>query len=211
MKNLADDYKEYPDPRDGIYEDLKVINDATTLDDEWVWLIIDVLLVLPYKISRRVLKNVTFCFASSSHYFTVNWETIIEKKDTRTEIKLREPNWWAGVYDLGNNRLRIRDQEHIILLMSEEINTEEQIERAKTTIAHEIAHYVLGHDRGPKDDYTINREREADKLIQKWGFKPAYTEEMYKQYDQKAEFIKKQREKSKRDTNRRKNPRETEG
>ena len=209
MKNLADDYKEWEDPYEGIYKDLKVMNDAATVKDEWVWLIIDVLLVLPYKISRRVLKNVTFCFASFSCYFTSNWQKTIKKEDIKPEAISKELKWRTGVFDLGNERLLIRGQEHIILLMSEEINTEEKIERAKSTIAHEIAHYILGHEFGLNP--TVNAEREADKLIEKWGFKPVYTEKMYKRYDWIAEFNKRQREESKRGAHGRKNSRETEG
>ena len=47
-------------------------------------------------------------------------------------------------------------------------------------VAHEIAHHVLNHCKQELDG-TIksirNQEREADDLIEKWGFKRIYTED----------------------------------
>jgi predicted SprT family Zn-dependent metalloprotease len=38
-------------------------------------------------------------------------------------------------------------------------------------IAHEIAHAFLKHNSGPSNP---NKEKEADDLIESWGFKRAY-------------------------------------
>ncbi len=50
------------------------------------------------------------------------------------------------------------------------------------TIAHEIAHFILGHGRFNKDvKPRENTEKEADDLAKKWGFKhegQTYTEEL---------------------------------
>lgn len=48
------------------------------------------------------------------------------------------------------------------------------------TVAHEIAHFVLGHYK-PKRLSDGKIEREADKLIEKWGFKRVY--KSYKQFE----------------------------
>ena len=45
-------------------------------------------------------------------------------------------------------------------------------EEMRITVAHDIAHFILGHHKngggGPE------KEKEADDLIEKWGFKRAY-------------------------------------
>ena len=43
------------------------------------------------------------------------------------------------------------------------------------TIAHEIAHLYLWHDR-IQEGYSRKHKREADKIIAKWGFNECYTE-----------------------------------
>lgn len=44
------------------------------------------------------------------------------------------------------------------------------------TVAHEIAHYILGHDLdGVSEDYSENNiEKAADDLTENWGFGRAY-------------------------------------
>lgn len=45
----------------------------------------------------------------------------------------------------------------------------------RNMIAHEIAHFILGHLRFKKNCKSSEiREREADDLAVKWGFKPEY-------------------------------------
>jgi hypothetical protein len=46
--------------------------------------------------------------------------------------------------------------------------------RRMDLIAHEVAHFVLGHTEGGKS------ERMADALSEKWGFKPIYRERDYR-------------------------------
>jgi hypothetical protein len=50
--------------------------------------------------------------------------------------------------------------------------------RKRTTIAHEIAHFILRHDTGRAKRHD-SAERKADDLCEKWGFGRAY-----KNYDQ---------------------------
>ena len=48
-------------------------------------------------------------------------------------------------------------------------------EDKKSIVAHEVAHFILGHHKtggGPE------KEREADDLIEKWGFKRAYANKL---------------------------------
>ena len=51
--------------------------------------------------------------------------------------------------------------------------------RKMDVIAHEIAHFVLGHHKLENCSNPKN-EKEADDLIEKWGFKRVYKE--YKQF-----------------------------
>ena len=52
------------------------------------------------------------------------------------------------------------------------------------TIAHEIAHFILGHNK-PKKRSDGKIEREADNLTEKWGFKRAYTKEQYLDFEKR--------------------------
>jgi len=42
------------------------------------------------------------------------------------------------------------------------------------TIAHEIGHYVSGHDKVECKTKSMEKEMEADNLAVKWGFKKPY-------------------------------------
>lgn len=54
------------------------------------------------------------------------------------------------------------------------------IHNKMSTVAHEIAHFILGHK---KEDYDSESERKADNLIKKWGFKRTYKESEYKWFE----------------------------
>lgn len=58
----------------------------------------------------------------------------------------------------------------IILNFSEMEKDRLSESRMMDTIAHEIAHFVLGHLIAG----GAEQEREADNLIEKWGFRRAY-------------------------------------
>ena len=51
-------------------------------------------------------------------------------------------------------------------------------------ITHEIAHFILNH-YGNEKISKENKERDADNLTEKWGFKKAYTEKQYKEIERK--------------------------
>jgi len=51
--------------------------------------------------------------------------------------------------------------------------------RQMDTVAHEIAHFILDNIGGSSK--PGNGEKETDDLIEKWGFKRAYTEEEWKE------------------------------
>lgn len=40
------------------------------------------------------------------------------------------------------------------------------------TVAHEFAHVLLGHGEAVDLDDSLKQERDADLLIQKWGYAP---------------------------------------
>lgn len=61
-------------------------------------------------------------------------------------------------------------EQAFILLNFTRVKDEEKMD----TIAHEIAHYILGHDISG----DLSAEKDADDLTEKWGFKRAY-----KKYD----------------------------
>lgn len=63
--------------------------------------------------------------------------------------------------------------------MRNEGNTESDM---MDTVAHEVAHFILGHYRGSIDSDPKD-ERRADDLTEKWGFKRAYKESEYKWFE----------------------------
>lgn len=51
----------------------------------------------------------------------------------------------------------------------------------RDTIAHEIAHFILGEGGYTTDRYA---ERKADDLVEKWGFNRTYNEEQLKEFEE---------------------------
>lgn len=73
----------------------------------------------------------------------------------------------GGAYGSG---LAMPHSELKILINFAEMEKDElDKEDMRTTVAHEVAHFILGHEGGGREN-----EKEADDLIEKWGFKRAY-------------------------------------
>ena len=82
-----------------------------------------------------------------------------------------------AVGTLGRLQTPLPFQDFIILNFSKMKKGEEM-----DTIAHEIAHFILGHASKMNSG---GFEREADDLTEKWGFKRNYKEEDYKKMEKK--------------------------
>jgi hypothetical protein len=71
------------------------------------------------------------------------------------------------------------DKKVIIVLALRCIKTKKQRYNA---IAHEIAHFILGHHNQP-DKPPREKEMEADAKIVMWGFKPEYKSYDFQEYN----------------------------
>jgi len=125
---------------------------SNLIDIENSLLICKVLKKLPKGIREKIINEVMFLH-------TVTWGTVmclhLQKSLNEKEIKEKEAEF----------------KKAIILLNFKGVRKEEN---KMSTIAHEIAHIILGHHEieGSTDKY---KERQADDLTEKWGFKRNYT------------------------------------
>lgn len=159
MKN--DKFDDWDNSLEGILYSLKVVNSETYDDDNAKLLISKTLIKLPIKIRKKVLENVMFIFSyaagtSLSLFFR---KPIIKSKEFGEYIEFEQP---------------------IIILNFKEMKKGTEMD----VIAHEIAHFILGHNNQEKRG-NGKIEREADNLTEKWGFKKSYTEEQYKDFERK--------------------------
>jgi len=139
-------YEKWEKSIEGICYNLGVIGEVTYEDTEHKLIIAKTLQKLPKKIREKVLDDVLFVFTSC--YGTVR-ELYFPIPPKTKEIR----------------------KSLIILnfaLMKNEKRTESDM---MDTVAHEIAHFILGHVI-LHDDFLC--ERKADDLSESWGFKRAY-------------------------------------
>ncbi len=155
-----------------IYDNLYILNETPIEDTEYIELIIKTIQRLPIRIRKRVLNNVRFILINATTYGAcrgLNFNEVV------TDVK-----------KIGKGYL-VRKRIHLILL---NFYAMEQNKKSKKymmkVIAHEIAHYILGHSHMSKRGRP-NNERDADDLIEKWGFKRFY--KTYKQSLRKNEPI----------------------
>lgn len=155
FKNIHD-YEKWENSIEGVMYQLKVIGDTTSQDEKDKFLIAKTLLKLPKKIRERVLDEVAFIVLTVQgaiwNYFTVK---SIEKKDLKK---------------IGKHYFVEIEQPLIILNFD---NMRKSKNDRMVTVAHEIAHFILGHYKAEKR-HSKNNEKEADDLIEKWGFQRAY-------------------------------------
>ena len=132
--------------KEEIMYNLRIIGDVTIDDEKYKKILLETLLKLPEEIREKILDEVLFIF-TSAYGTTFNLFFPIPPKKQAIEQKC------------------------IILnpaLQEKEKKTDEGIQ---DTIAHEIAHIVLDHFGSSDPEF----EKEADDVIETWGFKRAYT------------------------------------
>jgi len=138
----AKKFEEWQESLEGVMYELKVLGPtATIVEDKYVRLVAETLLKLPKKVRRKVLDEAYFIVVAGYH-------GRVEK-----------------LHFIMNSEMPV-----ILLNFSEMEKDGLSESRMMDTVAHEIAHFVLGHMVAG----GAEREKEADDLIEKWGFRRAY-------------------------------------
>ena len=141
-------WKEFEDSKEWISYELKIYGDEFVEYDKYRDLIVETLQKIPKDERDNVLIDAIFM-------------VVIDYGQVRS---LHIPN------PKGNKMI---EQPVILLnfaLMEKESCSEYYM---MDVVAHEIAHFSLGHHETKSKNKTewMNREKEADDLIEKWGFK----------------------------------------
>jgi len=126
------------------------------------------LLKLPKKIREKVLDEVMFIIVGGwqGHGTRLLFNEAVNEKDTKR---------------IGD-RIYIQVKKPVIFLDFSKMKRESK-SRKMDTIAHEIAHFILGHGGVTNDEEA---ERKADDLSEKWGFKRVY--KSYKKFENGYKF-----------------------
>lgn len=160
------EFEKWEDSIDGVLYDLGVLGDVTTEDENNKVIIAKTLLKLPKKIRRKISDEVIFILMTvSGTVYKVRFTKIIKKKEFKEMIE-----------NEGKKENYLIEIEQPLIYLNFDNRMKE--EQKMNTIAHEIAHFILGDYPGnfpaPKRPKRYNIEKAADDLIKKWGFNRVY-------------------------------------
>jgi hypothetical protein len=149
---------EYENSLEGILQHLRIWGEAATEDKENKGIIAETLLKLPYKARRETLSEVVFVIVTAHGLTTKATFSIVLSKG---DIKQKGETYHTTI-------------EHPLIVLN--FKTRMSKSRKMDTIAHEIAHFILGHHkvRNLTNQRKIANERKADDQAEKWGFKRSY-------------------------------------
>ena len=149
---------EYENSLEGILQHLRIWGEAATEDKENKGIIAETLLKLPYKVRMETLSEVVFVIVTA-HGLTTKaiFPIVLSKGDIKQK---------------GETYHTIVEHPLIILNFKKRMSKSRKMD----TIAHEIAHFILGHHKthNPTKKRRNINERKADDLAEKWGFKRCY-------------------------------------
>jgi hypothetical protein len=163
------EHEEWRDSIEGVLYDLMTFGKATVEEEKDVYIIAKTLLRLPKDVRDKVLDEVCFIIAheqAAAPFKVFIGSFVINKLASTGKIDLsREEDPLV--------RLSVIEDIAMYFILLNFAAMEGMTEDDKMSIiAHEIAHFVLGHNSySPKER---NAEKEADDLAEKWGFKRAY-------------------------------------
>jgi hypothetical protein len=149
---------EYENSLEGILQHLRIWGEAATEDKENKGIIAETLLKLPYKARRETLDEVVFVIVTAHGLTTkATFPIVLSKGD----IKQKGKTYQTII-------------EHPLIVLN--FKTRMSKSRKMDTIAHEIAHFILGHHkiRNLTNQRKIINEQKADDQAEKWGFKRCY-------------------------------------
>ncbi|MBU4308804.1 MAG: hypothetical protein KJ566_03340 [Nanoarchaeota archaeon] len=149
---------------DGVLDNMKVLGAEVTIE-ELRGVVAKTLLKLPKKIREKVLDEVVFILMGSGCAGTI--DQLCFTKFTKDAQDKKE---WGDGFSLSFTQ-------PLILLNFSEMKKGKEMD----LIAHEIAHFILGHIPNPLKNFPV--EREADDLTEKWGFERNYKEKDYKKFE----------------------------
>lgn len=150
-KNRLNSFKE-------VASKLKIFGNILAEDSKYKGFIIECLLRLPFEIKERVLNEATFIMFSENSLGHVFKMRIVENSPTAEKI--------------SDGKTVVCAHEIPVILLNFGSMKKSTKARIMTTIAHEIAHFILGHS--PASPIEGNDDKEADDLCEKWGFGRAY-------------------------------------
>lgn len=149
---------EYENSLEGILQHLRIWGEAATEEKKNKDIIAETLLNLPYKARRKTLDEVVFVIVTAHGLTTkATFPIVLSKGDIKQK---------------GETYHTIIEHPLIVLNFKKRMNKSSKMD----TIAHEVAHFILGHHKTlnhTKKRRSIN-ERKADDLAEKWGFKRRY-------------------------------------
>jgi Zn-dependent peptidase ImmA (M78 family) len=138
---------------EGVFDNLSVWGETTIEDERNRVFIAKTLLKLPAKVRRKVLDEVIFVHTTAhGTIFKGLFTKPLDEKELRKVKKDQS----------------VSIENSLIILNFKGVKDSEKMD----IIAHEIAHYILGHDTIGNEDE--DSEKTADDLTEKWGFKRAY-------------------------------------
>ncbi len=149
---------EYENSFEGVLNHLRIWGEAATEDEKNKGIIAETLLKLPYKVRRKTLDDVVFVIVTEQGMTAkATFPIVLSKGD----LKKKGETYHTTI-------------EHPLIVL----NFKKRIikSRKMDTIAHEIAHFILGHHKthNPTKKRRNINERKADDLAEKWGFKRCY-------------------------------------
>ena len=147
-------WRKFEDSLEGILYELNLIGDAYADNEDYRILIAKTLMKIPKDVRDKTLIEVTFI--------------VDENLGLAFNLHLMNPK--------GKKII-----DHPFILLNLLAMREESKSFRMDVIAHEIAHFFLGHYKTPSKNLNefLKREKEADGLIVEWGFNRT-NEEAYK-------------------------------
>lgn len=160
IRQQQEEFDKQQNSIEGILYDLNILGEFSLEDELNKKIIAETLQKLPKKIRRKVLDNHVL-FVNVSTYGTYQKIQIPPKLIKKASIE-KVP---AGFL--------IKTEQPIIVLNFYAMKKQSKSKKM-STVAHEIAHFILGHDKPTDISYFKVQEKKADDLVVRWGFKRAY-------------------------------------
>lgn len=165
-------YEEWKNSIEGILDSLTTMGDTNTVDVQNNLIIAKVIQKLPKEVREKVLDEVIFVHATA-------WGTIRKLFFFKfIEMEEMEKIDGNGFIKPGYNA---KIPQVFIIFNFKCIRSPET---KMNTVAHEIAHFILSHDDPFNTSPADIKEKEADDLAEKWGFKRCY--KSYKEFKGKV-------------------------
>lgn len=162
-------YEKWRFSLEGILYELRVFGAVTKEDEQYEVLIAKTIQKLPKDVREKVLEKANFIMAggATGTMFSINLlYDVIQMLASTGELRLDEEDSSVKLSKIERANLKIP----FILLNFANMRGMSE-DGMMSVVAHEIAHFILGHDMC---DIKGGTEREADDLVEKWGFKRTY-------------------------------------